>query len=835
MALLKFSLRELTSRPVRVILTALSIVIGVAAVVSVSIATKTTRAAHEAMFSAVTGRAALEVTAEGGGSFPTSVASELDQLPGVRAVPLIRRFTIIYYHGKKVRIQALGIVPDRDRLVRDFELTSGQMVGRGTGVMLDATFANGLGVGVGDKLKMLTPSGLRESEVVGLLEARGGSAVAAGGLLYTSLGLAQSRFKMKGSIDIVQLVLDEGVDLDATMAAVAAKLPVGLSVRQPNMRSQLAEETMMATEQGLQLATAFALVIAAFIIFNTFQMTVGERRRQLGILRAIGATRRQITLLILREGLLMGLLGTVGGGIVGVFGAHALTLGTEQLLQTTMPPIQVTILPFLLAVLFGVGLSLVATLVPARRAGRLSPSEAMCVVTPGEIEAPRKKMTIAGLVIVLGAAIALAGCSVGWLPIDFSVSSSVVLLVGVVFLLPVALSRISQVVEWTLRPIFGIEGRLARRQLVRHPGRTAMTVGMLFIAIATGIGMANTIIDNIGDVQQWYRQAIVGDFFVRALMPDMATGEAADMPDGLGDAILKITGVEDLDTVRLVKATSGENSIVVVIREFKKQRQVYFDLVAGNDDEVLRGLREGEVIVSSVLAQRTNLKLGDSIPLETREGTRQLRIAGIANDYLAGGMTIYMHRALAEELLKVKGVDAYIIQADNRQLAAVKSALQTLCNEHGLLLQSYADLVRFIERMMNGVVGSLWALLALGFVIAAFGLVNTLAMNILEQTREIGVLRVVAMTRRQVRRTILAQATMMGLIGLAPGTVMGLLVAYLINLSTLPTTGHAILFVFRPWLLVTCFAAAFAIVICSAYLPAERAARMKLSDALQYE
>jgi len=132
-------------------------------------------------------------------------------------------------------------------------------------------------------------------------------------------------------------------------------------------------------------------------------------------------------------------------------------------------------------------------------------------------------------------------------------------------------------------------------------------------------------------------------------------------------------------------------------------------------------------------------------------------------------------------------------------------------------------------------VGSLWALLALGSVIAAFGLVNTLAMNILEQTREIGVLRVVAMTRRQVRRTILAQATMMGLIGLVPGAVMGLLVAYLINLSTLTTTGHAILFVFRPWLLVICFATAFVIVIVSAYLPAERAARMKLSDALQYE
>ncbi len=835
MALLKFSLRELTSRPVRVILTTLSIVIGVAAVVSVSIATKTTRAANEQMFAAVAGKAAFEIVAEGGGGFPISVASELDQLDGVQAVPLIRRFTIVYLPEKKVRVQALGIVPDRDRLVRDYEVTAGQMVGSGTGVMLDATFADGLGIGIGDELKMLTRSGLKKSEVVGLLEPRGGSAIAEGGMLYMSLGLAQSRFKMRGTIDSVQLVVEDGADVDATQAIVAATLPVGLSVRQPNQRSQLAEETMMATEQGLQLATAFALVIAAFIIFNTFQMAVGERRRQLGILRAIGATKRQITMLILREGILMGLLGTVLGSIVGIFGARLLTEGTEELLQTTMPSIQLTALPFVLAVVFGIGLSLVAVCVPARRAGRLSPSEAMRVVTSGEIEAPQKRITIVGVVTVVASAMALAGCILGWLPIEAAVSASVVLLVGIVFLLPATLPRIGHVVESMLRPLFGIEGQLARRQLVRHRGRTAMTVGMLFIAAATGVGMANTIIDNVRDVKQWYQQAIVGDFFVRALMPDMATGQAADMPDGLDEAIKAIPGVEDLDTIRFVKATSGENSIIVVIREFNEQRQVYFDLVEGDGNYVLDRLPEGEVVVSSVLAQRTNVSVGDTLPLETREGGRQLRVVGIANDYLAGGMTIYMHRKVAEKLLDVQGVDAYIVQADNAQLPSVEAGLQALCSEHGLLLQSYTDLVRFIERMMNGVVGSLWALLALGFVIAAFGLVNTLAMNILEQTREIGVLRVVAMTRRQVRRTILAQATMMGLIGLAPGTLMGLLVAYLINLATLPTTGHAILFVFRPWLLVVCFASAMTIVIAAAYIPARRAARLKLTDALQYE
>ncbi|HRX79076.1 MAG: ABC transporter permease [Planctomycetaceae bacterium] len=835
MALLKFSVREVSNRPVRTILTILSIVIAVGAVVSVSIATTTTRVAQQNMFAAVTGKAALEVVAEGGGSFSVAIANEIDKLEGVQAVPLIRRYTIIYLPDRKVKAQVMGIIPERDQLVRDYEVVSGRMFAAGSEVAVDATFARSLGLSVGDSMKMLTRSGMKTSEIVGLVKPRSGSAVAEGGLLYMSLGLAQSRFKLRGEIDAVQIVLGDEVDVEAMQREVASHLPVGIVVRQPNMRSQLAEETMLATEQGLQLATAFALVIAAFIIFNTFQMTVGERRRQLGILRAIGATRWQVTLLILREGLLIGLIGMVLGGAVGYFGARVLARATSGVLQTPMPDAEITITPFILAAVFGLGISLLATLIPARRAGRLSPSEAMRAVTAGEIEATHLWSLVIGAIVFATGISGLAGCIIGWFPIEVSVTSAVIALVGVVLLLPVGLSAATGFVHLLIRPWLDVEGRLARRQLLRHRGRTSMTIGVLFIAISTGVGLANTIVDNVRDVNQWYRQAIVGDFFVRAMMPDMATGQAADMPEGLDREIKAIPGVEGLDTIRFVQATSADNSVIVVVREFTGDQQVYFDLVDGDDAEVMSGIAEGKVVLGSVLAQRTGLGRGDIIPLETREGEKHLSIVGTTNDYIGGGLTIYMHRATAKELLGVEGVDAYIIQADSGHLAAVESSLQKLCEERGLLLQSYTDLVQFIESMMNGVIGSLWALLALGFVIAAFGLVNTLAMNILEQTRELGVLRVVAMTRRQVRKTILAQAIMMGLIGLAPGAVLGLAVAYFINLATLPTTGHAVLFVFRPWLLLGSFVITIGIVLIAAWLPAERAARLKLSDALRYE
>ena len=151
------------------------------------------------------------------------------------------------------------------------------------------------------------------------------------------------------------------------------------------------------------------------------------------------------------------------------------------------------------------------------------------------------------------------------------------------------------------------------------------------------------------------------------------------------------------------------------------------------------------------------------------------------------------------------------------------------------MFQSYLDLVRVIRDTLNGVVGGLWAVLVLGSVIAAFGLINTLAMNILEQTSEIGMLRVVAMTRWQIRRMILAQALIMGIIGIVPGVLTGIWIHYVINLTTMPVTGHAVLFKVYPWLMVGGTWFELLVVVIASMVPAERAARLNVSSTLQYE
>jgi putative ABC transport system permease protein len=328
---------------------------------------------------------------------------------------------------------------------------------------------------------------------------------------------------------------------------------------------------------------------------------------------------------------------------------------------------------------------------------------------------------------------------------------------------------------------------------------------------------------------------MAGDFFIRASLPDIATGAAADLPDETEADVSSIAGIESLAGLSMETARSGDDSVLVVARDFRKAALGMFEVESGERAAVLEGLTHGKVVIGSVLALRKGVKAGGTLQLETVSGPTNFDVIAIVNDYMAGGLTVYMDSPIAKLAFGMEGTDVLIVQADDNRLAEVEKALRTYCDEHGLVLQSYADVIGIINGMVNGVIASLWALLAVGCTIAAIGLVNTLTMNILEQTREIGMLRVVAMTRRQTRRMILAQALMMGALGIIPGAIVGVFVSYAISLSAEAILGHKITFVFHPVLVAGSVVLGLAIVLAASLIPAERAARLKLSSALQYE
>ncbi len=835
MALGRFSYREFAARPVRALLTFFSIAIGVGAVVAVLLATSTTRRAQRDMLQAVSGKADLEIIADGGG-FPYKVLAAVRDTPGVvSAVPSVTRFGVIFVGDKKARTQILGIDPRIDQTVRDYEVVSGRLPKSLNEILLDSSFAASLNVQVDDQLKILARGGLRDFQVVGLVRPNGSTAIALSSAAYLVLPAAQAAFDVRNTIDQIQLTIDPQVELETVRSDLQTRLPEGVNIRRPQTRSDMAQEAMFATENGLHLAIAFGLLIAVFIIYNTFQMAVGERRGQLGVLRAIGATRRQIAWMILQEALVVSLIAAVFGSLLGMWGAGYLTKATERILQVQLPHVDVTVMPFVIAIVVGIGVSLLGAVLPARRASSVEPIEAIREIDLSHNQEVIHKTWLCGVWILPTGIALLLSTLTGYMPFATDAAAIVIILLGCVLFIPWLLEATSQWIVGWLVGWLGVEAMLAQRQLTRHVGRTALTIGVLFIAISTTTGLAGNILDNVENVRGWYTRAIIGDFFVRASMPDLATGTAADIPPEIGEEISQIPGITSLDPMRFANARSGDDSVVLVVREFRGEPGDFFDLAKGDSQSALNGLRNRQVVIGTVLAQRKGLSPGDQLPIETPEGTVMLDVAATTNDYIGGGLTIYMDRQFASDLLGIDGVDAYVIRADQDQRAAVDAALQALCQEHGLILQSYAELVSFIDGLINGVIASLWMLLAIGAVIAAMGLINTLTMNILEQTREIGMLRVVAMTRGQVRRMVFAQALLLGLIGLLPGAVAGVFVEWAISWSSFAVLGHTILFHFRPGLVLGCLLAGLVVVLVSSLLPAERAARLQLSQALRYE
>jgi putative ABC transport system permease protein len=847
MVLWKFSFRHVLARPGRAILTLLSIVIGVAAVVSVSIATSTTSVAYKAMYETVNGRAALEVTVEGGGGFdeklPGSDATVLDkvqQVPGVAAaVPLLKRNTVMFAGEQQARrritLVALGIDPTRDASIRDFQVKQGEALSETSGAMLEEGFAKAINVQVGNRVRILGRNS-REVTVTGLMVFKGAATLRMGGLLFLPLQRAQEIFDAEGELDVIQVVLKDKADLETVRQAIAKALPagLGLSVHRPSGNSQGMEETMQSSQQGLLLASVFSVLLAAFIILNTFLMNVGERRRQLAIMRAVGATTRQIGGMLIGESLALGLVGTVLGILAGIGGAALLTLSLARLLQTSLPAMSLGWFEVCVALAIGEGISLLGVLIPAYRATLVSPMEGMGQVAREDTEGTSYWATIVGGVISSISAGLLVACVEGWLSIDFAVTTAAFLLVGIVLLLPLILEYMSRIALWILLPILRVEASLAQRQILRHRARSTLTVGVLFVAASTGIGLSSAILDNIQDVRQWYTRALVGDFYVRAAMPNMNDGTAPVIPEGVGAEIRKAPGVTVVDSARLCTVRVGDQKAVAAARDFVTE-DLHFDLKEGQARGLRDKLRQGEVVVSTVLAQKLGVHVGDTIPLETLHGTQNLKVAALINDYMIGGLTLYLERSKAEKLLGIRSHDAYVIYADHSRLAETQKSLQAICEKYGVLLHSNADITTMIDGMIAGVDGCLWGILVLGFVVAAFGVVNTLTMNVLEQTRELALLRIVATTRWQVRKTILTQAAIIGGLGLVPGILAGLGVSFLINRAMVSAFGHTIEFTPHPLLLASGFLVGFAIVVFSAFFPAERAARLELVHALQYE
>jgi putative ABC transport system permease protein len=694
------------------------------------------------------------------------------------------------------------------------------------------------GYQLGHSVRLWTPNGVAELPIVGLLEPYGAAFYNGGAVVIMPLAAAQRVFRLSNQVNRVQIVLEDGIDEKRGQSLVAAHLPAGLRVQTPSMSGDRARQTLYSLEQmltGISLAT---LIAGAFVIVNTFLMNLTERRRQLAILRALGVTRGQLSGLLLREAALLGLAGTaLGIGFGYLLAAGVFSVLRQVLLQgVPLPGLHLTNEALLLALLIGPALALAATWLPAQLAGRRAPLEDLLARGGVHRDEPRRWTAYLGLMLVGIHFACVVGLLRGWLPSSLLTPIIPIGIVGCVLTIPLVIRPLLLFAAFVLKWPLGLEARLASRQLARRPTRTSLTVGILSIASFVSIGVGHVVLGSVRDTTDWGARWTVDDYYVCGPIPQGGFAAAGTgLPEQLEKDLAQIEGVERVNKISWILTHVHGQRVVVWAYTVRPDRQPALDIVQGDPSTVVRAFSQGEAVVGVPLAKKLGIGVGDDIVLETPSGPQRLRIAGTANEHMINNMALHLEWNTAKRLLGMEGVHSFDITARPGQAAVVGEHLKTLCRDRHLVLQSRVELRRHFDQTVTRIVGLVWGLFALVFIVASLAVVNTLTMNVMEQTRELGILRALGLQRYQLGKLVLAQALTIAVVSLVPGTAIGLILAYLLNLLSHEFLAQAVPFRIDFFLITSCLVVVTVLTVIAALLPARRAARLQVVKALQHE
>jgi putative ABC transport system permease protein len=602
------------------------------------------------------------------------------------------------------------------------------------------------------------PGGLAHVTLRGLVHRPG--AAAGVPVVCLSLRSAQQYFRLSDRVNSLQVVVCDNADEQAVAERLRPLLPAGLLIQTPAARGDAASATLHAAALGLDALSLIALAVAAFVMLNTFLLNLSERRRRLALLNVLGATRGQVRRLLLLEAALFGTVGSLLGLLGGLLLERALVAliarcwGMEPLTGT------VSATTLLLGVLAGPGVSLAAALVALRQSGLLSAFEELRGEAAPALFRPRRGRGLLGLGLVGVAGTILATGNIPGVPTATHTSliapALVFGLVGCVLALPLwmrtALTGVSRLLRGRVAP----ECEFALYQLSRRLPRTDLTAGVFFVTVTTAVLFAHSLENTLTDLQIWYKRTIVADFLVRGAAPDSGLLLAAPLPERLASELAAVEGVASVDKISFLPGRAGGESVLILPRTFAATAVQPLDLREGGTTELWQLLQTGEAAIGTALAHRLGLHPGDWLTLESRAGPQRVRVAATVNEYAAGGMVVYLEWAAAHQLLEFEGVHVFLVSLCSNSPQQSSEPLQRFCRSKGLLLQANAALRDEVNHLLERIGILLWVLIALAFLIAAFGILNTLALNFQEQRRDLDVVRFLGMTRT--RRRLLSPA-----------------------------------------------------------------------------
>ncbi len=791
--------RNLTAHRLRSILTAMAIALGVSMVLAASIVGQAAGRSAVAL-SGDGPRVDLEVFSRDGAPFDAAVLDRLRAYPDVDQVSPSLRVEVEGVDPEIGELILLGVDPESYAAIHEPELANGAFLDRPDTIVLPMELALESGLNVGDKVAVAVDAQRLTLAVAGRLRIEWDRTVMTGeAAAYVPLEVVQTLAGGHWQIDRVEVTLRPGVDAKEAKTELSQTVGGDLTVVRSELGGGIVFNVVLV-QGGLAMVGIIILFAAGFVILNAFTMSITGRTREIGALRSLGMTRRQIMRMVLAEAGLLALLGAALGLLVGVGLAWGVMRATGTLDDV---PFDIPWWGVISSPSMGLAVTLVGALAPARRASRVSP---LAALQPQKATASgwyirhggRLGAVVLALLLPSLTAYGLIARPSLWVAVAVVGVGIVVLLGAMVLLLPALVAPLTALIRPALERRMGTIGRLAAENLTRNRLRSALTAGALVAALTTTMGVSGLMTmfydGSIGTIAAVSNEDMT---IMNDLMGMVASGELSidniyqvmsalpPLDPALVDAVSSLaeTGIIDVGRTgiasvpsELITVPSGNLSTGIFVDPGFYLGVGNFEFFEGDPETALAWMGRGRaVLLQPLAAERLGVVVGDIVPLETSQGELDFTVAGIGGSALFSPIFSY---ADGEAYFDLSGPFSLLIEISEGQDADVaRSRVEDVAAPfpNVTVVTDMESAVDQISTTMEQFQLLLNALLLVAVIVAGFGVVNTMAINVTERGREIGLLRAVGATQRQVRRSVVVEAATLGLIAVIIAVVLSLL------------------------------------------------------------
>jgi putative ABC transport system permease protein len=845
--MLKTTIKSLLTAKRRLFTTALAVLLGVAFMAGTLVLTDTIGKTVTDFFASL--NAGTDATVRGRATSPdldgqrprvdASLLRTIGAVPGVAAAEgsVTGYAQLVDKHGKAVGNQSLGAAPigadwGRVSALNPFNLVTGRPPQADDEIVIDKASADTARFAVGDTATVLVQTGPQRVQVVGIARFGAADSPAGSSVVLFTKAAAERLLGQPGKVDSIGVVAAKGVSQQELRDRIARVTPPGVEVvtgKVIEQESQRAVKDLMNIANRFLLTFALiALFVGSFIIYNTFSILVAQRTRDLALLRAVGASRRQVLGSVLLEAVAVGLIAAVLGLVAGIgvaAGLKALLAGFG--LDIPAAGIVVSAKTVVASLLTGLLVSLGSAVLPARRASKVPPIAALVDLAHDRSGRSRRRVVIGAAVIACGAASLLLGLlSQSERALPAVGGGAAVIFLGVAVLGPVIARPVSRLIGAPLPALAGMPGRLARENAIRNPKRTAATAAALMIGVSLVCFITIVASSSKASSAAQIDKAFTGDFVV-----DAGSLGGGGLSHDLAERLGRLPEVKAASGVRQGVAQIGGTTVdLLAVDPATYGKIVDLDLTRGR----LEDLDHDGIAVRDAVATARGWSIGDMVPVRfAQTGDQQLTVAAIYHAKDVAGDQVVGLAAYEANVADRFDSKVLVAKADRVSVTDARAAIEEVTAEYPTAklqdqTQHKAAQAAQVDRFVNLV----YVLLALAVLIALLGIANTLALSIFERTRELGLLRAVGMTRGQLRSMVRWESVIIALLGAFLGLAIGLFCGW--ALVTAAADEGARLQLPAGQLAAVALIAALAGML-AAVLPARRASRLNVLAAIAIE